>query len=91
MIQLEQTLIANARQEHEQAAEYYQKWKSGKASGFDYDEYLRHYHALAALVSMAHAKDAGLSLDAARQLRDIEDEHAAAYREYAAPNLPDDV
>lgn len=91
MTQLEQTLIANARQEHEQAAVYYQKYKAGKASGFDYDEYLTHYHALAALVSLAHAKDNGLSLDAARQLREIEDEHAAVYREYVAPNLPDDV
>ncbi len=91
MSQLEMTLIALARLSHERAAGYYQKRKSGMASGADYDEYLAHHHALCALVSLAHAKDSGLSEDAARQLLAIEVEQATAYRQYAFLSLPEDV
>lgn len=91
MTQLEKTLIASARQAHNQATVYYQKRKAGTASGADYDEYLAHYHSLNGILALAHTKDSGLSQDASQQLRGIEEEHAANYREYAAPNLPVDV
>ncbi|GGM25165.1 hypothetical protein ACFQDN_21765 [Pseudomonas asuensis] len=89
--QLEQTLITQARLAHEQVAKYYEKVRARKHSGADYDEYLKHYYRLSALLYPIDIQDSGLTEAASHQLRGIDAEHQVLYRQYAYPNVPDDV
>ncbi|WP_421526831.1 hypothetical protein [Pseudomonas brenneri] len=81
MTKLERTLIDNAKTHQEALAAYYPKYQAKQSSSDEHAEYLNHSHALTELVSLAQ-HDSGLSLEAAEQLRMIEDEDAATFRQH---------
>ncbi|WP_181105299.1 hypothetical protein [Stutzerimonas stutzeri] len=83
MTQLEQTIIANARQDLAAVLDYYQATPS-KDAETDGDnawlEYLCRYNAMNALLMLAHQHNSGLSPVGIQTLLEIEEEHAAAFR-----------
>ena len=81
MIQLEQTIIANARQETAAALSFYKSKQNGQATADDADDYLGHYHALNALLTLAHQVNSGMSAEAVQALLVIEGESTAAFRD----------
>ncbi|MCY1298729.1 hypothetical protein D9M70_482280 [compost metagenome] len=80
MTQLEQTIIATARQVKEAVVAYYRKRSEGQTNDEDYNDYLVHYHAMNALLVLGHQAESGISREAAATLREIEDEEAAGFR-----------
>ena len=86
MTNLEQTIIENAQQELAAVLNFYRNKASGMTTeGFDdaWRDYLGHYHAMNALIAIAHQAHSGLSQEAILALRKIEDEHGTAYRAIA--------
>lgn len=86
---LEQTLIDNARAHQEALAAHYPKHQAGQSNNEDHAEYLKHSGALTDLVSLTHFKS-GLSDEAAEQLRQIEDEDVATFKQHF-PVVPREV
>lgn len=86
MTELEQTIIDNAQQELACVLAFYRNKANGmNAEAFDaaWRDYLGHFHAMNALVAIAHQAHNGLSEEAVKALRKIEEEHSTAYRALA--------
>lgn len=83
MIQLEQTIISNARRHLSLVLAYYQRQKSIQTEE-ERDQAWTYYlcddAALKALLALIHQPDAGLSDEATHALRAIEYECASAHR-----------
>lgn len=78
---LEQTLIDNARSHQEALAAYYPKHQAGPFNEDDHADYLKRSGALSDLLALAHSKS-GLCDEAAEQLREVEAEDAATFRQH---------
>lgn len=86
MTELEQTIIDNTQQELALVLAFYRNRASGMtAEAFDaaWRDYLGHFHAMNALIAIAHQAHSGLSEEAVKSLCKIEDEHINAYRALA--------
>ncbi|PWD02046.1 hypothetical protein [Pseudomonas amygdali] len=84
---LEQTLIDNARSHQESLAAYYPKHQAGPFNEDDHADYLKHSGALTDLVSLTHF-NSGLSYEAAEQLRQVEAEDVATFRQHFPVETP---
>jgi len=84
---LEQTLIDQARTHQEALAAYYPKHQAGPFSEDDHANYLQHWGALTGLLELAHSKS-GLSGEAGEQLRQVEEESAATFRQHFPIETP---
>ncbi|MPQ71485.1 hypothetical protein [Pseudomonas sp. MWU12-2323] len=79
MTQLEITLINTARQELESVKGLYSKHDQVVIKADGRDDYLKHLYALHALLRFGHQADTGMSVEGAKALLEIEQEHAEAF------------
>ena len=84
MTQLETTIIAIARQELDCVASFYSRNAQEDVTDEEWQEHLSHYHGLNTMLMLGHLADSGMSTEGAKALREIEDEHLAAYRALVA-------
>ncbi|WP_219096173.1 hypothetical protein [Pseudomonas sp. UMAB-40] len=79
MSQLENTMIHAARQELEVVKDFYVKRAQGVVTQENRDDFLLHLYSMLALLKFGNQDDTGMSAEGAQALREIEQEHAAAF------------
>jgi len=83
MTHLEQTIIANARIELEAVLAYYRDKDAlspADAAEDAWRDYHGRYNAMHAFLMLAHQANSGMSAEGVEALKEIEAEHALAYR-----------
>lgn len=88
MIQLEQTIIARARDHLSAVRAFYTKIKAGTTDDDAQDDYRRDHAALYALLEFGHLRDSGMSAEGRTALLAVEDDAAAALRNHCASTSP---
>ena len=84
---LEQTLIDNAKGHQEALAAYYPMHQRGQSNDEAHTQYLKHSGALTDLISLAQ-HESGLSVEAADELRKLDELNATTFMEYFLVERP---
>lgn len=84
MTQLEQTIFERARDHLAAVLAFYGKAKAGTVEEDDRHDYSRDHAALYALLEFGHLRDSGMSAEGRTALLVVEDDAAAALRDYCA-------
>ncbi len=79
---LEKNIIDMARLELRGVLAYYQKRSEGLACAEDEIDYQSSFGAMNILLMFGHLLDSGMSKEGAQALREIEAQHAAAFRQF---------